>query len=186
MSDLNVPTSSSPIDHSYRGVGGWLLFFIITLVFIAPANLIFRVLYAYEHSIELFSRSAHSHPFISYYVWEHLASFAVRGYGIYVGIRLWRTSPGAVDHARHFLLFLLLFAFVDYVGGVLLVFSTVPEAVRASALSNFLTGQPAKFLLQALVYSGVWHQYLLYSERVRATFPQHPPTPRPPDSSTSG
>ena len=175
MSDLIVPTSSSLGDHRVRGAGGWLLFFIFTLVFIAPAVRIFSFLGTYGHSIELFSRSAHSHLFFAYYISEQLASFAVRGYGIYAGVQLWRTSPGAVDQAKRFLLLLVLFAFADCTAGAWLVVFTVPEAIRGSALSNFLSGQTAKTLLQVCVYSGVWFSYLLKSERVRATFSQHPP-----------
>ncbi len=172
MSDLTVPASSSPVDHPHRGVGGWLLFFIFTLVFFAPIRNIFSFLDSYEHSVGVFSRLPQSHPFFAYYVSEQLAIFAARGYGIYVGIRLWRTSLGAVDHAKHFLLFLLLLAFADYIGGALIV-----EAVRPSALSNFLSGRSAIALLQSCVYSGVWYFYLLYSDRVRATFPMRPPVP---------
>jgi hypothetical protein len=43
------------------------------------------------------------------------------------------------------------------------------QAIRASALSRFLSGQTA-ILLQTVIYAAVWYAYLLKSERVTGLF----------------
>jgi hypothetical protein len=176
MPDLTIPTSSGRFNDPHRRAGGWLLFFIFTLVFIGPTIRIFTFLGNYRQTMELFSRSSHSHLFYAYYVTEQFASFAVRGYAIFAGIRLWRISPGAVNEAKRCLFFLMLFALADYTTGAILVVLVVPEAVRVSALTNFLTGQTGRALLQTCGYSGIWYSYLLKSERVRVTFSQDQPS----------
>jgi hypothetical protein len=176
MSDLTIPTSAGRLNHPQRRASGWLLFFIFTLVFIGPATRIFGFLGAYRHSMELFSRSSHPHLFFAYYASEQLASFAVRGYGLFAGIRLWRISPGAVGQAKRFLFYLVVFSVADYATGAMYVVLTTPEATSVSALSKFLTGQAAKAILQACIYAGVWYSYLLKSDRVRVTFSRDQPT----------
>lgn len=176
MSDLTIPTSSGRLNGPHRRAGGWLLFFIFTLVFIGPALRIFNFLGTFRHNMELFSRSPHSHLFYGYYVSEQLANFAVRGYAVFAGIRLWRISPGAVGQAKRCLFYLVVFALADYATGAMFVVLTAPEAIRVSALLSFLSGQPAKALLQTCVYAGVWYSYLLKSNRIRLTFSQDQPT----------
>jgi hypothetical protein len=176
MSDSTVPISSDLLNHPQRRAGGWLLFFIFTLVFIGPAVRIFSFLGSYRHSMELFSRTSHPHVYFAYYTSEQLTAFAVRGYGLFAGIRLWRISPGAVGQAKRFLFYLVVYSVADYATGAMFVLLTTPEAISVSALSKFLTGQTAKALLQACGYAGIWYSYLLKSDRVRVTFSQDQPT----------
>jgi hypothetical protein len=170
MSDLTIPTYSDRLNHPQRRVSGWLLFFIFTLVFIGPANRIFGFLGSYRHSMELISRSSHPHLNFAFYTSEQLAAFAVRGYGLFAGIRLWRISPGAVGQAKRCLFYLVVYSVADYATGAMFVLLTTPEAISVSALSKFLIGQTAKALLQTCGYAGIWYSYLLKSDRVRVTF----------------
>jgi hypothetical protein len=174
MSDSIVPISSDLLNNPRRA-GGWLLFFIFTLVFIGPAIQIFNFLGSYRHSMDLISRSSHPHLYLAFYGSEHLVAFALRAYGIFAGIQLWRIVPGAVGQAKRFLFYFAVFSVADYATGGMFVFLTTPEGVSVSALSTFLAGKTGKALLQACGYAAIWYSYLLKSARVRVTFSQDQP-----------
>jgi hypothetical protein len=165
-----TPTPSERHNSSLHGVGGWLLFFIFTLVFFGPAARLFSFLLAFRQNIQTFAQAPHPHSLYTFYSVEQLVSFGIYGYGIFAGIQLWKTRPGAVEHAKRFIVALLLFAFADYVMAIIWVLLMTPEAVRTLALPEVLYGQAAKALLQTAVYAAVWYAYLLKSERVRVTF----------------
>jgi len=168
MSDSSLQTGSDALSLPQRRAGGWLLFFILTLVFIGPATRIFYFLGSYRHSLELILQTPHSNLHLAFYISEQLAAFAVRGYGLFAGIRLWRIIPGALGEAKRFLFYLAVFSVADYATGAMFALLT-PEVIRVSALSQFLTGQ-IKPLVQNCGYAGIWYSYLLKSNRVRVTF----------------
>lgn len=158
------------------GVGRWLALFIFTLVLIGPAIRIFSFLGGYSHTIGLLARARHPYFSYTYYAVEQLISFAVQGYGVFAGIRLWRIRSGAVRQAKIFLFGIVLFAFADYIMGTIWIIVVTPLTIRASALSKFLSGQTAMALIETAIYAAVWYSYLLKSERVRVTFLQDLPT----------
>jgi|ERR1700722_5716883 len=169
MADITIPTPLDRLSHP-RGVGGWLLFFIFSLVFFGPATRIFGFLGHYRHSMQIFARSPHSYSLYTYYFVEQLASFAVYGYGIFAGIQLWKIRSGAIQQAKRFLVSILVYAFLDYSMEIIWILLMTPEAIRASALSRVLYGQTAMALLQTAIYAAIWYTYLFKSERVRATY----------------
>src|ERR1700722_10997445 len=170
MSDITISTPLDRLNHPQGRVGGWLLFFILTLVFFGPAMCVFTFLGHYRHSMQLFARSHHSYSLYAFYFVEQLASFAVRGYGLFAGIQLWKMRLDAIQHAKRFLLILLLYAFLDYTTAIIWTVLMTPEAIRSSALSRVLYGPTATALLQTAFYAAIWYAYLLKSERVRVTF----------------
>ncbi|MGB6430704.1 MAG: DUF2569 family protein [Candidatus Acidiferrales bacterium] len=170
MSRTSGPSFVDGVDYRYFGVSGWLLCFIFTLVFIGPAVRVYSLFENYGHSMQVFAESRHSSALHVYYFVEQFISFAVRGYGLFAGIELWKVRPGAVQKAKLFLLSLFALAFLEYASEFVWVFLTATVAARDAALSRVANGHGAEFLFEAGIYAGVWYAYLLKSKRVRATF----------------
>jgi hypothetical protein len=167
---------SNRIDRACYGVGGWLLFFIFSLVFIGPGTRVIGFLGTYRHNLQIFARSPHRDAYYAYYFVEQFVRFTVYAYGIFAGIQLWRIRPEAVRQAKLFLLSILLFALADYAFGAMWIDIFTPERTRASVLSRFLSGPIAIALIETTFYATIWYFYLLKSQRVRATFSQELPT----------
>ena len=163
-------STPDPVSHPLCGVGGWLLFFIFTLVFFGPAAHLFSSLLAYHSSIEAFARSPHSYSLYEFYFAEQILGVVVYGYSVFAGIQLWKLRRGAVPTAKRFLLTLLLYRFADFMMGLLWVALMTPEGTHSLAVVSFLSGQNTRTLLNAVVYSALWYAYLYKSERVRVTF----------------
>jgi hypothetical protein len=171
-----VPDEIRPVhldrfNKSLQGAGGWLALFIFTLIFSGPAIRLFRFVSSYHTMQQLFTQSAHSYSVRAFFFVEQLVGFAIRGYGIFAGVQLWKIRPGAVESAKRFLLGLLLLALLDYVSVVVWVILMVPQPNRTPRLLALLHGVNATALLQTSIYVAVWYAYLLRSERVRVTFP---------------
>ncbi len=167
---ITYPAVADRFLHPYYGVGGWLSFFIFSIVFAAPAAHTWNVVRQYAHSMEIFAHSVHPYSLYSFYFVELVAGFAVYGYGMFAGIQLWRIRPNALKHAKQFLIVLLLYRFADYLMGINWLTLMLSDRARAIALPNFLVGKTSQTLLRSVIYAGVWYVYLLRSERVRVTY----------------
>jgi hypothetical protein len=77
-----------------QGVGGWLLFFIITLVFVQPISYFFLILIYYD-----------SLYIILYFILLSLSLFA--------GISLWNKYDDAVKIAKRYMIALIVFSIFD-------------------------------------------------------------------------
>lgn len=151
------------------GVGGWLLFFILTLVFFSPASYIVAVLVGYRHTMESFSRSAHPYSLYQFYFVEQAVGLALCGYSIFAGIQLWKKRPGAVGNAKRFLVLLAIFRLADFVAGL----DWAAIMGTRGTLSHFLSVGTWRIPLNSLLYVALWYSYLLRSIRVRNTFSPH-------------
>jgi hypothetical protein len=100
---LQEQSEKSKDNHYSDGVGGWLLCFIFTLVFFSPAVRVWDFVAGYHQTM---GNIAHiqRHPYSLYqlYFVEQLVAFALSGYGIIVGIRLWNVQPGASGKLSNF------------------------------------------------------------------------------------
>jgi hypothetical protein len=152
---VSAETSALP---RYRGIGGWLLFFIVSLTILTPAFQGYIVynewkLYHTTPSSLLFNLLAVD--------WSMRAILIVLG--IYAGIRLWLVKPGA----RHLAKTYLVAVFAQQVVLLLMGFwiankvSATPENI-----SNVIM-EP----LRSILYVVIWYSYLNKSQRVAATFP---------------
>lgn len=104
MSDSEAYPIPSPVAP--RGVGGWLLFFILTMVLFGPVVYIGSFLRSSPHTMEVFAAGRHPYAHYLFYFVERVVGLSLRGYGIFAGIQLWKTRPGAMLHAKRFLLLL--------------------------------------------------------------------------------
>lgn len=155
--------ASGPIAPS--GVGGWLLFLIVTMVVIGPLACIGSLFRSYPHITATPARLSHPQAHLLFIVVEQLAAVALYAYGIFAGIQLWKTRPAAVLHAKRFLLFYAAYHLADF--AMALNFAWVMDP--AGTLGRFLSRELPK-QGRLLVYPIVWYWYLLRSKRVRNTF----------------
>lgn len=172
MSDPEAYSISNQAAPS--GVGGWLLFFVLTMVLFGPATHIVLFLRSYHHTIEVEARLTHRYLHYLFYIVEQLVDFALYGYGIFAGIQLWKIRPAALMHAKRFLLLLVLYHLADF--AIALNFALVLDP--PGTVGTFLP-HAAFRELRNFVYPVVWYSYLLQSKRVRNTFPsgtKPPPT----------
>jgi hypothetical protein len=166
---LNGPVPADRLSHPYYGVGGWLWLFLIG-VSLSPFVYARNVLLGYQHSMDVFSHSAHPNSLYIFYAMETLGGLVVYGYGLFAGIQLWRIRPGAVEHAKRFLFYLFCFGAADYLMGLNWIAVMGHEHSSAIAFSNFLGGKSALKLSRAVIYIAVWYAYFSRSERVRVTY----------------
>lgn len=88
-SDAYVASRDAP-----SGVGGWLLFFVLTMVLFGPVFQIAAFLRSYHHTIEVFAQTTHPLGHYLFYIVEQLAGAALYGYGIFAPA-LENPGPGA-------------------------------------------------------------------------------------------
>lgn len=155
-----VATSAAP-----QGIGGWLLVFILTLVFFTPAAGIVAFLRSYGRALRVFAQMAHPYAYDLLYAGEQLTGLALCAYGIFAGMRLWKMRPAALMHAKRFLLLLVLFHLADFAMTLNFVWIFHPPgaATRYPSEGFFAT-------TRNWVYPVLWYAYLVNSERVRRTF----------------
>lgn len=132
-----------------KGIGGWLIFFIITLVIISPIAALY-------------------YSFSGYYVIDGvfdwgliLIQIGLAIWGIVVGILLWTKKSQAVIRTKEYLLsylclniFFVIFAL--FLGGY-------------SSDSNLLVSD-SMAALRTIIYFSIWFSYLNMSKRVKNTF----------------
>jgi hypothetical protein len=146
-------------DFRYKGVSGWLMFFIVTLVLISP--------------LRQFAGLAESNrewgPFYASYPPLKIINSVnqVVGVGlaclsIYAGVALLRMWPNAVRVAKLYLGTLA-------VASSLLLFLPLLAGLPEHVNTVILEGLPVE-VIKGLVYPTVWYLYLGKSKRVATTY----------------
>jgi Protein of unknown function (DUF2569) len=173
MSSLPAPprTRRNVIAAPLVGVGGWLAFFIVVLVFFNAYYSIRDALFAVQDIKRLYAELPRVRFAPLYYFLDHLVWLALRAFGIYAGIQLWRIRPGAVEVAKRYL---WCFAFVAFVQAAVPMSWWILQA--HGSLSTVAAGHPDNqeallSLIRPICYSLAWYSYLLRSVRVSNTYP---------------
>ena len=147
------------IDYRYNGVGGWLMFFIITLVFLGPLGTC-SSLGRYDSE---WGSLYQAYPFIRTIKWINMVlGIGLVCFGVYAGISLWRIRPNAVEIAKTYLVLAALI-------GTTLISLPFLAGLPEEANVAMLKATPIA-ILPVLVYSTVWFLYLTKSKRVATTF----------------
>jgi len=156
-----VETDASP---QYRGVGGWLLFFIISLTIITPAIQSYIVYNEWTLYV-----AAPSPLLLNVFAvdWSMRAILIV--FGIYAGVQLWRVKPGAPRIAKTYLVAI----FVQQIVLVLIGLWTVSKVAADPENIGSVIIQP----LRSFIYVAVWYAYLNKSRRVASTYQDFGPKP---------
>ncbi len=160
MQSPTTSAASSPPDVRYKGVRGWLLFLCVNLTILGPIGNAMIISASFAEATVVSKR------YPSYLPIEIIGDVLVLAvnivYSIYVGIRLWRVRPNAVDSAKNFL---ILAGVVAIVNMLLLLLAGFSEEVLSAVMALSLPE-----LGPNLAIIGLWYRYLNRSKRVRATF----------------
>lgn len=155
--EIGDDNNSIKTEDSFRfyKVGGWLLFFCITLVLIQPIMVLFSFFIIRSDSIipsdlELYN------------IIDMILQIAITIYAIYVGIQLILLKPHAVKTAKIYLKVNLGFAgfyiILPYILGISNIYL---DALLSLNLRN---------LIGTALYFSIWYSYLIKSVRVKLTY----------------
>lgn len=146
------------------GVGGWLLFFCISLTILSPVATAISLIYSFSQTGAYFN----IYPGLkAISIADVFLSAALMTFSVYAGATLWRKRPNAVRIAKSYL-----FAFLGYtaIAAVLPFMAGLP-----SSANETLIGEAVKGLVRGFLAFGIWYSYLNNSKRVKATYPPAPP-----------
>ncbi len=150
------------VNSSLRGVGGWLLFFIIGAGILRPLYYVGNTLESDRHAIDILqSRFPRT---VTLLYGEIVANVALVILGIAVALMLWRIhKPISVTLAKIFLIANAVLPILD----ILLVhfYTDLPPQVVSDVESRVIIQTIATVIISLL-----WFSYFLKSERVRATY----------------
>ncbi len=149
----------SRVDYRYNGVGGWLMFFIITLTFFSPLGTC-SVLGRYDSE---WGSLYQAYPVIRTIKWINVVfGVGLVCFSVYAGISLWKVRPNAVAIAKTYLVTAALV-------GTMLIFLPLMAGLPEEANAAMLKALPMA-ILTVLVYPTIWFLYLTKSKRVATTF----------------
>ncbi|MGH9873847.1 MAG: DUF2569 family protein [Pyrinomonadaceae bacterium] len=152
-------TNNVWVDLRYRGVGGWLMFFIVTLVFIGPLRICASLVQYHTNAEPLYA----DYPFLKVInVFYVIVGFGLICFSIYAGYSLWKVRPKVVQTAKTYLL-------VSAICWTILTCSPLLAGLPKESNTAMLLALPLEILKQ-LVYPTVWYLYLTNSKRVAATY----------------
>jgi hypothetical protein len=149
--------------RQYRGVGGWLLLFIVSLTIITP---VFQGYIVYNEW-KLYSAAPSSLLFkILAADWSMRVILIVLA--IYAGISLWRVKPGAPRVAKTY----LVAVFAQQVVLLMMGFWIASKVSATSENISSVIMEP----LRSIIYVVIWYSYLNKSQRVAATYSDFSPS----------
>jgi hypothetical protein len=147
---------SGPLDQDsrqepiYRGIGGWLAFFILSLIVFSPIV-----------AIRKLGNEAEKFGLMPSVIVEGVISFLLTCFGIYAGVCLLRIKLDAVRLAKRYLLACSVYALLIGLFAVLgSVFQTNDKSLFGAVGTMYLN----------FSYVTVWYSYLQNSGRVAATY----------------
>ena len=171
---MSLGLSDSRPEEMYRGVGGWLLFFIVVLVVIVPLLTLGGAVASYREA-RPYAETLPTLYFVT--IADALISVTLAAFGAYAGLLLWKIAPKAVETTKLYLVVRLVYAVLVAAVTGLLVASTgeVPAESRGAVY-----GSLAISAVRTLVHVGVWYAYLNNSKRVQATYGHQADVAAPP------
>lgn len=129
------------------GMGGWLLYFCISLTILNPAYLIIQLIVTFTLSTDVLGA-----------VVAIVLTLAEMTYFIIIGIRLWQQKENAVRQTKIFLIIIFVLSIADL---VYLSLSGVSEQADAASLQAEV---------RAIPFTILWFIYFSRSKRVKNTF----------------
>ena len=151
----NITTES---DMRYEKVGGWLLFFCLSLVIFTPLIGVFSLI----TSVDQLQSSFLPDNFMSYFTIITIIEFALIGFGMYIGIKLWQIAPYAVQNAKKYLVIVLVVQIIQIFIPYLFDFN--------SSIRDALLEESLKYVARTVIAVAIWLAYLRKSKRVKATY----------------
>ncbi len=159
---FNLSQNAQAESKELRGVGGWLAFFIVALVFLAP-SIAFAQLAIHLSNLETIREYASAPHWTGYKasLWGTLTVGLLLN--LYVGYCLWKRHVWASVHFTLWGLWVIRPAIS--IAGTLLAWQFFDPTTYDGKLSII-----AGILVRPALSSGIWTAYLLRSKRVRNTY----------------
>jgi len=153
-------SENSLIETRYIGVGGWLLFFCISLTILSPLFTILALAYGF---IDLAQLHFNDYPVLYIFVIiDSLLSLGLTAFSVYAVINLWQMRQNSVRLAK-----IYLWAFLAY--SVLVNFISLFVSMLYESGESAFT-EVVFDLIRSAIYFGIWYSYLYNSRRVMATY----------------
>jgi len=157
---LATPTAEAPELSKWVGVGGWLLFFCISLTVFNPASTLYNLTAGF---IQNASYLAEDMGLFAFFLTDTLVSLSIGAFSLFAGISLWRVRPKAVQTARAFLLAGMIYTLVAPFAPLLL---DLTAAARQQVIDSAVVAAG-----RGVLYYIIWFNYLMRSKRVAVTYP---------------
>lgn len=151
--NTDTPTTSNPL----YGVKGWLKFFIVVNLYIAPIFFVVQYIIAWIG----FSMLAKDYPNI---VFVGLIETTIGAYLVYkaiqVALSLRDIKKGAVQNAKFLLKLVLAWTIIS-----------IPLSFLSGLDTDDLMPDVIKGFLKGIIGFAIWYSYFKVSQRVKATYP---------------
>ena len=138
-----LATSHSAGRDPFQGVGGFLLFFCISIAIFRPLGFVAEIL---QNPHDMFGV---------------VFDLGLAAFSIYTGVHTWRARPNALKLIKVYFIVTLAVPCLM----ILRVSTNIKEIVQQSPSEN-----PVATGLQTLIAVAIWWSYFAQSKRVRATF----------------
>jgi hypothetical protein len=148
-------------QQKYTNVGGWLLFFCISLTIIVPLFQFVAVLADIGVAVK-FSGAPLTQGILMF---DAVLNMGVLAICIYAGVHLWEVKPNGVKLAKFALGAILIYGVIS----IPLTFLFVANLPSESSSYDIGT-QVGTSMIRTFIYVGTWYSYLEKSVRVRQTF----------------
>ena len=153
MGDTNTSTTSNPL----YGVKGWLKFFVVVNLYIAPILFVMRYILAWIG----FTMMAEKYPNI---IFVGIIETVVGAFLVYKAIQVARglrdIKERAVQNAKFFLKLVLAWTIIS-----------VPLSFLSGLDADDLMPDVIRGLLSGVIGFAIWYSYFNMSQRVKATYP---------------
>lgn len=159
----DAPVLTDAEKEKYKGVGGWLTFFLIGLV-ITVFICLWNVYGIFNDSDIITTLSSRSGFFGLASAIELTILLSQAAFAIYIIFLLIKVADNAVKITKYFLIFALTTSFIDSFIMYVAFNEVVPEAMN-TLITNIW--QP---FVRTLIYFAIWYTYFKSSKRVKATY----------------
>jgi hypothetical protein len=161
ISEFSFAHVPPPVNKGPTGVGGWLLFFCISLTILRPVFIFVRMSVAWDKAQPAFQQFPSLESALTF---ENFGSAALGVYGLFVGSAIWNGDSRGKRLAIQFLI-------VQFSGLVVIELLTLAMLPSMSpAISNAAISQGVLGVVWNGVGNFLWLLYFKFSKRVRNTY----------------
>jgi hypothetical protein len=152
----NCALTTLDTTHPLYGVKGWLKFFVIVNIYIAPIIFLLNHIFAWVTYIEI--QDEYPYIIISGAIFSIVGVIFVLKW-IQIGMNLREIKAGAVREAKEWLRIALIWTFIR-----------IPLEFISGIDSEYLLPGIMKNVILGLISFSIWYSYFNVSKRIRATY----------------
>jgi uncharacterized protein DUF2569 len=160
VTEIAQNRNSGSIDN-YYGVGGWLLLFCIILTIFFPLSTLFYLTMNFDEARSYFNLLSKLETFT--YI-DIVLRTGLIVFSIYTGAALWSIKKDAVQLAKKFLIYTLVYGIIS---------STFPILIYSPTfVDGTMVLQIIIHIIRSIIFFRIWTSYLNKSKRVMNTYPK--------------